>query len=149
MKVDASSIALPLSIMLRSSTSGRAAGKKERLFDSNQITKNILENEVADASLPFRRKVWASCTPSGRAGELLGYRWQRGKLFSPELTEFKTSSRSIEKVQQVRKNPFHGGFLQLVPLLLRAVLRLKKLNKGLTGACRKNGCCGNSDQVGQ
>nr|QHR86669.1 hypothetical protein Q903MT_gene672 [Picea sitchensis] len=55
MKVDASSIALPLSILLRSSTSGRAAGKKERLFDSNQITKNILENEVADASLPFRR----------------------------------------------------------------------------------------------
>ncbi|EXB32141.1 hypothetical protein L484_004155 [Morus notabilis] len=39
------------------------------------------------------------------------------------------------KVQQVRKNPFHGGFLQLVPVPLRAVLRLKKLNKGLTGAC--------------
>ncbi len=55
MKVDASSIALPLSILLRSSTSGRAAGKKSRLFYSNQITKNILENEVADASLPFRR----------------------------------------------------------------------------------------------
>lgn len=53
MKVDASSIAFPLSILLRSSTSGRAAGIKERLFDSNH--KNILENEVADASLPFRR----------------------------------------------------------------------------------------------
>ncbi|CAK9146000.1 unnamed protein product, partial [Ilex paraguariensis] len=90
MKIDVSSITLPLSIMLRSST-------------------------------------------SGRAGELQGYRWQRGKLFSPELTEFMTSSRSIEKVQQVRKNMFHGGFLQLVLLLLRVVLCLKKLNKGLTG----------------
>lgn len=59
------------------------------------------------------------------------------------------------QVQQVRKNPFHGGFLQLVPVPfpLRAVLRLKKLNKGLPlkikSACRKNGCCGNSGQVGQ
>lgn len=88
MKVDASFIALPLSILLRSST-------------------------------------------SGRAGELLGYRWQRDKFFSLELTEFKISSRSIEKVQQVRKNPFHSAFLQLVPFLLRAVLCLKKLNKGL------------------
>jgi len=45
--------------------------------------------------------------------------WQKGE---PELTEFKTESRLIEKVQQVRKNPFHGGFLQLVPLLSRLKL---------------------------
>ncbi|CAK9171852.1 unnamed protein product [Ilex paraguariensis] len=146
-QVDASSIALPLSILLRSSTSGRAAGKKERLFDSNQITKNILENEVADASLPFRRVAHDSLPFNTSSRRTSGISLAKGKLFSPELTEFKTSSRSIEKVQQVRKNPFHGGFLQLVPLLLRAVLRLKKLNKGLTGACRKNGCCGNSGQV--
>lgn len=112
------------------------------------IIKQIGELLLDEPLLPPLSILLRSST-SGRAGELLGYRWQRGKFFSPKLTEFKTSSRSIEKVQQVRKNPFHGGFLQLVPLLLRAVLRLKKLNKGLTGACRKNGCCGNSGQVGQ